>query len=1104
MDKDDLLNTSAFMNRNITYFISFVILFTFPQLLKGQPLKKFTSIAADKSGINFTNKLVESPTSNIITYEYFYNGGGVAAGDFNNDGLIDLYFTSNQGSNKLYLNKGNWQFKDITLSAGVSGRQGWKTGVSVADVNGDGLLDIYVCYSGDVEEEKRANQLFINNGNLTFTDKAKEMGVADVGYTTQAAFLDYDKDGDLDLFVMNHNIKNLRNFDASFVKKMVDPDAGDRLYENRNGIFLDVTERAGIISNPLGYGLGLNIADLNNDGWPDIYVSNDYIEEDYMYINNKDGTYTEQLRNAVGHLSYFSMGIDVADINNDGYPDIFTLDMLPQDNRRQKLLYAPDNYELYNNMVGNGFYHQMMRNMLQLNNGNGTFSEIGQLSGVSSTDWSWSALLADYNNDGKKDLFVTNGYGRDMINRDFVKFYANERLKHAQGNKSDRMFLMLQGIQSTPTHNFIFENGGNFNFIDRSDEWGFEEANFSHGAVYADLDNDGDLDLVVNKMNQLAGIYRNNTIESKSGGNYLDIVLMAKSKNTNALGAKVIVFAKSGKYVLENNPVHGFQSSMQVPLHFGFSDTSIDSLIVQWPNATVSKIKSTIEVNKKIEFVQPNFGNQMADLENINESVFSVIEKAIPYNHQQDSVNDFKVQPLLPNMISYAGPKMAKADINKDGLMDVFICGTAKQAGALFIQTKNKQFEKMDQPSLQNLPEAEQTAAIFLDVDKDGDEDLYIVSGGFTESTTGTLYKQQLFINNHGLFELANDTSNTSQQAASCIVAMDFDADGDMDLFVGGRVVPGKYPQSPKSMLLVNDGKGHFIDQTEKLAPDFLSLGMITDAAWIKSTTDLRGTLFVCGEWTSIMSFDFIGGVFKNTSQSKFTAPLKGWWNKLCFADLDNDGDLDLVAGNWGTNSVIKASDKEPVELYYSDYDNNGSIDPIITYYINGVSYPMASRDEITDQMTFLRQKFPTYDSYADASIKDILSPAQLKNSNILTANYLNTTWFENINGVYTKRSLPIQAQFSPVYAIAVDDFNKDGIMDILLLGNTEKARIKIGKMDANYGVLLIGQGKGGFKYMDQNISGLNLKGAIRDVQQLDKGSLLVTINGQSPVLLKY
>ena len=1098
-------NTSTLKCSTISRFTFLTLAFILPQLVHGQQQKKFTPMVAEKSGINFMNKLVESPASNIITYEYFYNGGGVAAGDFNNDGLVDLYFTANQGPNKLYLNKGNFQFKDITASAGVTGRQGgWKTGVSVVDINGDGLLDIYVCYSGDLDAEKRANQLFINNGNLTFTDKAKEMGVADEGYTTQSAFLDYDKDGDLDLFVMNHNIKNLRNFDASFVKKMIDPDAGDRLYENRNGTFIDVTQRAGIISNPLGYGLGLNIADLNNDGWPDIYVSNDYIEEDYMYINNKDGTYTEQLRNAVGHLSYFSMGIDVADINNDGYPDIFTLDMLPQDNRRQKLLYAPDNYELYNNMVGNGFYHQMMRNMLQLNNGNGTFSEIGQLAGVSSTDWSWSALLADYNNDGKKDLFVTNGYGRDMINRDFVKFYANERLKHAQGNKSDRMFLMLQGIQSTPTHNFIFENGGNFNFIDRSDEWGFEEANFSHGAVYADLDNDGDLDLVVNKMNQVAGVYKNNTIETKSGGNYLDIVLKSNSKNTNALGAKVIVFTKSGKYFIENNPVHGFQSSMQVPLHIGFPDTSIDSLIVQWPNATVSKLKSTFEVNKKIEFVQPRLGIPTADTETIIEPIFSVAENKIPYTHQQDSVNDFKVQPLLPNMISYAGPKMAKADINKDGLMDVFICGTTKQAGAIFIQTKSKQFEKMNQPALQNLPETEQAAAVFLDVDKDGDEDLFIVSGGFTESTSGTVYQHTLYINNKGVFELAKNDRFASQQAASCIVAMDFDQDGDVDLFIGGRSVSGKYPQPAKSILLVNDGKGHFIDQTEKLAPDFLSLGMITDAAWVKNTTTPTGSLYVCGEWTAIMSFDFVGGMFKNTSQTKFKESLKGWWNKLCFADLDNDGDLDLVAGNWGLNSVIKASTKEPIELFYSDYDNNGSIDPIITYYINGVSYPMASRDEITDQMTFLRQKFPTYDAYADATIKDILSPAQLKSSNILTANYLNTTWFENVNGTYVKRSLPIQANFAPVYAIAVDDFNKDGIMDILLMGNTEKARIKIGKIDANYGVLLIGEGKGAFKYMDQNSAGLMIKGAVRAVEQVTKGSILVTINNQSPILLNY
>jgi hypothetical protein len=1090
-----------FINR-FAFFVSTI--FLFPLFSQAQQLKKFTSLTAEKTGINFNNKLVENAANNIITYEYFYNGGGVGAGDFNNDGLVDLYFTSNQGGNKLYLNKGNWQFKDITAAAGVEGRQGWKTGVSVADVNGDGLLDIYVCYSGDVAPQKRANQLFINNGNLTFTDKAKEMGVADDGYSTHAAFFDYDKDGDLDLFVVNHNIKNLRNFDASFVKKMVDPDAGDRLYENRKGIFVNVTERAGIISNPIGYGLGLNIADVNNDGWPDIYVSNDYIEEDYLYINNQDGTYSEQLRKGIGHLSYFSMGLDIADINNDGFQDIFTLDMLPQDNRRQKLLYAPDNYEMYNNMLGNGFYHQLMRNMLQLNNGNGSFSEIGQLAGVSNTDWSWSALLADYNNDGKKDLFVTNGYGRDMINRDFVKFYANERLKHVQGKKNDRMFLMLQGIQSTPTHNFIYEGGSQLNFIDRTSEWGFEENNFSHGAIYADLDNDGDLDLVVNKMNQAAGIYRNNTVETNKGGNFLAITLKANSNNVNAIGAKLTAYCKSGKYFFENNPIHGFQSSMQVPVHIGFPDAVIDSLVITWPDMTETRITSGITSNKRIEIAQPRFAPKLNMAEINQRPIFSVIENAIPFVHKDDSVNDFKVQPLLPSMISYAGPKVAYADLNKDGLKDVYICGTQQQAGGLFLQTANKGFVKSNQPELNVITELAETAAVFFDADLDGDDDLYIVAGGFALANSGVAFQDKLILNNKGHFELSKELISTTENGGSCVVPLDFDEDGDLDLFIGARAVSGKYPVPAKSRLLVNNGKGKFTDETASVAPAFLTLGLVTDAAWVKNKEGQKNSLIISGEWMSLMSFNFKNGVFTNTSNTIFNEKLSGWWNKLAFNDVDNDGDLDLVAGNWGTNSQIKADEKEQVKLYYSDFDNNGSIDPIITYYVNGISYPMASRDEITDQITSMRQKFPTYDAYADATINEVLTPEQIKAGGVLTANFLNTTWFENKNGVYFKRSLPVQADFSPVYAITIDDYNKDGFKDILLLGNTEKARIKIGKIDANYGTLLIGNGKGDFKYTSQASSGLNIKGAVRDALQVSSSTLLITINNQSPLLLKY
>ena len=609
----------------------------------------FKAVPNNETGINFSNVVKESPGLNIISYEYFYNGGGVGLGDFNNDGLIDIYFSGNMQPGRLYLNKGNFKFEDITSKAGVGGKVGWKTGVSIADVNGDGFPDIYLCYSGPLDKEKRTNELFINNGNLTFTEKAAQMGVADSGYSTQAVFFDYDRDGDLDLFVINHNNKNLRNFDASFVKKMVDPDAGDRLYRNDNNFFTDVTIPSGIISNPLGYGLGVSVSDINNDGWPDLYVTNDYVEEDYLYINNHNGTFSEKLKDQLGHISNFSMGCDIADINNDGWTDVFTLDMLPEDNKRQKLLYMPDNYELYNNQVQNGFYHQLMRNMLQLNNGNGTFSEIGQLSGVYCTDWSWASLLADFNNDGNKDIFITNGYGRDMTNRDFVKFYANERLKYLRGEKSDNMFRMLQSIPVTPVHNYLYLNNGNLQFSDASLASGFDKPTLSNGAAYADLDNDGDLDLVINHLNAPAEIYRNMLVENGNGGNWVQFNMQGNDHNSYAIGAVVNIYTPKGLIKLENYPVHGFQSSMHVPLHTGLPSSQIDSVVVRWPDGKIETLM-TVKANTTNNIRYQTGHKDPGHVENVK-PVFSVSPTSFPYVHASPETNDFKAQPLLPNMI---------------------------------------------------------------------------------------------------------------------------------------------------------------------------------------------------------------------------------------------------------------------------------------------------------------------------------------------------------------------------------------------------------------------------------------------------------------------
>lgn len=1054
--------------------------------IEGQ--KSFTTLTPAQSGIIFENTLPETPDANIITYEYFYNGGGVAAGDFNNDGLVDLYFTANLAENKLFLNLGNFKFKDITKSSGAGGKRGWKTGVSVADVNGDGFLDIYVCYSGDVDPQHRHNQLFINNGNLTFTDKSAQMGVNDSGHTTHAAFFDMDRDGDLDLYVLNHNIKNLRNFDAAFVKKMVDPDAGDRLYENVNGKFVNITQKAGIISNPLGYGLGVNIADINNDGWPDIYVTNDYVEEDYLYLNNQNSTFKECLKEQISHISNFSMGVDIADINNDGWQDIFTLDMLPEDNIRQKLLYAPDNYELYNNMVQNGFHHQLMRNMLQINNGNGTFSEVGQVAGISNTDWSWSALFADFNNDGLKDLYVTNGYGRDMINRDFMKFYASERLKHLQGKTDTKMFKMLQTIRSTPLRNYIYENTGNYTFKDRSVDWGFEKPDFSHGAIYADLDNDGDLDIVDNKMNAPAGVYRNNCIEQKKGNQFLKIALIASDKNSQAIGARVTIFTPSGILMQENYPVHGFQSSMAVPLHFGLKSDNIDSISVRWPDGNVQslydlkgQINTTIVI-KKISGRVEKIGQKNMD------PIFITDDTAIPYIHGELAKNDFKVQPLMPDMISYNGPKMAIGDTNKDNLQDIYFCGSSGKAGVMMTQKGDGTFAAISQPDFNTDARYEDTDAVFFDADGDGDLDLYVVSGGFYGGASDELLQDRFYLNAGGTFFAKPSRVPKENHSGSVAIPMDFDGDGDLDIFVGGRVVPGKFPLSPGSLLLVNDGKGNFTDGTQQYAPAFKELGMVTDAKWEDINKDGKKELIVSGDWMRLEVFSVANNTFKKVTEQYFDKSYYGWWKTIALADIDKDGDLDIIAGNWGSNAQFKPSDKEPMELYYDDFDKNGYLDPILSYYIQSKSHPMASRDEMTDQIVGLRQRFVTYDAYSKASLEDIFSKEQIEKSPKLIANHMKTSLFLNVAGKYKYVELPIEANFSPVYSIVSEDFNGDGHIDVLLAGNVEQTRIKIGRTDANMGCLLVGDSKGNFKYIPQLHSGLSIKGCVRSLIVMTDG----------------
>jgi enediyne biosynthesis protein E4 len=1053
----------------------------------------FKRLSPEKTGITFVNQLTETEELNVLSYEYFYNGGGVAVGDVNGDGLPDLYFSGNMVPNKLYINKGGLKFEDVTEKAGVAGRpNGWNTGVNMVDINGDGRLDIYLCYSGDLPPDLRRNELYINNGDGTFTERAAEYGLDDPANTTHALFFDYDGDGDLDCYLLNHSTAEYQNFDASFVKNMKDEFAGDKLLRNDGGKFVDVTEAAGLKNNPLGFGLGVAASDLDGDGWIDLYISNDYIEEDYLYINNGDGTFTEELRSRIGHIPHFSMGSDIADFNNDGLPDILALDMLPEDNRRQKLLFGPDSYEKFQSMLRNGFYHQIMRNMLQLNNGDGTFSEIGQLAGVSNTDWSWAALFADFDNDGYKDLFISNGYLRDYTNRDFMNFYASERIKEAQGQTSAPLMEIISKMESTKTHNYIFRNNGDLTFSNKVKDWGFADPLLTNGAVYADLDMDGDLELILNNVNEKAVIY-----ENTAKGNYLKVNLTGEGMNRNGIGAKVSVYFNGQMGFQEYMPARGFQSSMQGPLHFGLGEAqTADSVVVVWP----SRKKQTL---RNIPAGQTVNVNEAEATDGATPKVkplpyFSPASGVLNFRHRETPAADFKRQALLPYMISAYGPAMAAGDVNGDGLEDVFVGGGKLQAGDIFLQTPDGRFVPSNQEALQQDLVADDVAAVFFDADGDGDLDLYVVSGGYDYLPKDLALQDRLYFNDgRGRFERRKDALPPMLVSGGCIAAADFDGDGDIDLFVGGRVIPGEYPVTPESFLLINDGKGVFKTAGADVAPGLAEAGMVCGAQWMDYDNDGRQDLILAGEWTPIRFFRNEGGRLSEATQNVVSRSTAGWWNCLELADLDGDGDLDIIAGNLGTNNQIKVSLDLPAKLYYADFDDNGSVDPILTYPIQGVNYPAFSLDELAGQMPSVKKKFNSYAPYAEAKIEDILSAEQLAKGQVLSAGNAETVWFENKgNGKFEMRSLPMQAQFAPVYSIAVIDANQDGAPDLLLAGNLERTRTTMGKFDANYGALLLNDGKGNFRYVPQYRSGLSLKGDVRRTVTITRNNDLLIFFG--------
>jgi enediyne biosynthesis protein E4 len=1068
-------------------------------------LTLFEQLSSKKTGITFNNRLTEDKKNNILTYEYFYNGGGVAVGDINNDGLDDIYFTANMAENKLYLNLGDFKFKDITASSGVKGKSSWTTGVAMADVNGDGLLDIYICYSGNGDINSRKNQLFINKGGLTFEEQAELYGLDDPSNSTQALFFDYDNDGDLDMYLLNHHIEVINEVEFDKTRKVRHPMAGDKLFRNDDGKFTDVSEKAGIKGHALGFGLGVTASDLNGDGWIDIYVSNDYIEPDYIYINNGDGTFSDQMSLMLQHISHFSMGLDIADINNDCLPDIFTLDMLPEDNKRQKLLYGPENYEHYALMVNKGFYHQNMRNMLQLNHGNGLFSEIGQLAGISNTDWSWSALFFDVTNSGHKDLFISNGYYRDYTNRDFLKYKGDYYFKSAIAGKTADTLHLVTTMTSTPIPNYIFENGKNLVFEDKSKAWGISNPNFSAGAAYGDFNNDGKMDLVVNNLNDQAFVYRNRYGEKgDQTNNYLSIKLIGPKGNTSGIGSKVTVFFENQSQYLEQMPTRGFQSTVSHTLHVGLGVVGkVDSIAVVWPGGKRQVLRN-IAANQLIkiehQFSESQVKDPVAPNTIFRRSIVNGIQKQSEYGF-----NDFKRQPLLIEMPSYIAPAMATADVDGDGVQELFVGGSKGSPGKLY-KLNNEQWQPMS--NFQSDQEYTDACAVFFDANGDGWPDLYISSGGFHDYLSNDESLQdRLYLNDtKGNLQLAPKALPKIHTSTSTVKVIDINKDGHPDLFVGGRIMPGKYPSTPKSYVLINDGQGNYADKSEEILPEKGYLGMVTAATTMDLNNDGYEDLILVGEYMTITALqNQQGKSFTDVSKQWFGDALNGWWSSIGIADFDGDGDLDLIVGNFGLNSTFRPTQSQPLTLYFGDFDENSTIDPVLVSYVQGKPFPFASRDEITDQMYSLRSKFPDYATYAQANVEQVIGPQQLKNTDKLIAYELRSFYFENTPEGFIGKPLPIEAQFAPIHAIFPLDYDQDGHMDFIIGGNQTYTRLRLGVIDANYGQLFKGNGKGNFNLVPQRVSGFQIKGDVKTIisHPTEPDTYLFGINNQEVISYK-
>jgi enediyne biosynthesis protein E4 len=1068
-----------------------------------QPGWLFNKVSSSQTGIDFSNDLQEDDDFNIVEYLYYYNGGGVATGDINNDGLTDVYFTSNQGSNKLYLNKGEFRFEDITETAGAQGQGNWKSGVTMADVNGDSFLDIFICGVGNYKKFDGRNQLLINNGDLTFTDQTEKYGLTFSGFSTQGAFFDADNDGDLDLYLLNHSVHTPRSYGNVLLRNQSDRLSGDKLYENQliphgSERFKEITSAAGIFSSQIGYGLGIAIADLNEDGYSDIYVCNDFHENDYLYINKKDGAFSQELEKTIPHSTRFSMGVDIADIDNNGWKDVLTMDMQPSDEEIIKTTAGEDPYDIFEFKLRFGYHYQFTRNALQLNHGPDKeghliFSDVAALAGIEATDWSWASLFADFDNDGLKDLFISNGIARRPNDLDYINFISTDSAQRILTNKQ-----FTEKMPEGKVPDYFFKNNGGVRFDLMNDKWVDSDADLSNGASYADLDNDGDLDLIVSHINATASVYRN---DQNTSNRFITVELKGEAKNTNGIGAKIKVFSGGKILNYEQMLTRGWLSSVDPKIVIGLGQARVDSLIVIWPSGRYENVKG-IGLNQKIVLKEMNARMKWNFTAPAAPSMLTLVSDDL-FTHVENNFIPFSIERLLPGVVSNQGPKMCIGDLNGDKLNDFFIGGAKGRAGEVFVQDKG--FRKMASTAIDADSSAEDTGSCLFDTDGDGDLDLLVVSGGQEMNSPAEDLYPRLYINDgKGRFSKSQHMFPEIAPQASCVESADFDGDGDADLFIGGRVVAGRYGVIPESFLVANDGKGNFKDVSE-LLPD-QSPGLITDAKWVDLNADGKVDIILVGEWMDItVLVQNQEGRFDDRTSAFGLSETSGLWNCVEASDFDNDGDTDFVVGNLGKNSRLRASVSEPIELYAGDFDDNGGYEQILTYFNNGKRYPFISRDQLVKQIPSLKKQFLKYADFRTVSLEQIIPPGK-KGVTKLNAELLSSVYLKNDGDRFTVVTLPDAGQITPVFAMLPFDVNNDGFEDILGAGNYYQVQPELGRYDAGYGFVLLGDGTGKFSPMDFQTSGFVVKGEVRDINAITdkKGQTQILVGRNNDSLLIF